>query len=287
MKDSAIFFTVLGLLLFANASLGQEQLRPFPQNVNIHEFTSCHCRDTIEIKQTIRDIDFEGNEQSDEYSKFTFADLNGDGTCEILHYFSSEIRGWPYDFLAIYMLKDTIVRIGDFPSFLLSFAESDGKFLQINYGNIGGHKTNPIYYNSVWRFDGKRYVPFYSPNMTRGEFKNKGIAAYKKKNFEEAYICFNNALLMPYHGENQKLESANDVAITLIKLNRFDEVQPLLSKYIKAHSNNDAKAAAYYNLGLAMEKLNDNKEAIKYFEMSCKIKETNACKKKIEEIKIR
>ncbi|MDR0710900.1 MAG: hypothetical protein LBF67_00945 [Prevotellaceae bacterium] len=80
------------------------------------------------------------------YSYFTFADLNGDGVCEILHYFPSRIRGWPYDYLTIYMIKETqLTKIGDIPSFLLNFAESDGQFLQLNLGVSGGHKTNPIY----------------------------------------------------------------------------------------------------------------------------------------------
>ncbi|MDR0711822.1 MAG: hypothetical protein LBF67_05715 [Prevotellaceae bacterium] len=123
--------------------------------------------------------------------------------------------------------------------------------------------------------------------MTKGELKAKGLAAYKSKKYETAYLCFNNALLMPHYSYGDKLQSANDVAITLIKLNRCDEVQPLLLQHINEQSSDNAKAAAYYNIGLAMEKLNNDKEAMVNFETSCKLKETSACKAKIIEVESR
>lgn len=293
VKNTATICAFFGLLAFVNNAFGQEEIKLFPQNVDIREFTGCRCHDdTLKIKQIVRVKDGfmeEGDEYRNmdinkEYSLFTFADLNGDGVCEILHYFSSSIRGWPYDYVTIYMIKDTLTKIEDVPSLHLNFAESDGQFLQINLGIIEGHKTNPIYYNLVLRFDGKEYSTFYAPAMTKGELKAKGLAAYKSKKYEKAYIYFNNALLTPHHSYSDCLQSANDVAITLIKLNRFDEVQPLLLKYIVEQSDDSAKAAAYYNIGLAMEKLNNDKEAIVNFEKSCKLKETSACKEKIVEI---
>jgi tetratricopeptide (TPR) repeat protein len=290
-KRAATICACFWLSAFASNAFGQEEIKPFPQNVDIRKFTNCRCHDdTIKIKQTVwyRYMEEEDDKYPNrDYSLFRFADLNGDGVCEILHYFSSSLRGWPYDYLTIYMMKDTLTKIGDFPSFLLNFAESDGHFLQINSGTIGGHKTNPIYYNSVLRFNGKEYSLFYDPSMTKGEFSAKGLAAYKSKNYKKAYIYFNNALLTPHHSYGEKLQSANDVAIALIKLNRFDEVQPLLLPYIGEQSSSNANAAAYYNIGLAMEKLNNDKEAIVNFIKSCKLKETDACKAKIMEVESR
>jgi tetratricopeptide (TPR) repeat protein len=279
-------FTALCCFLFVSSIFGQEKTELFPQNINLENYTQCKCSDTTAIKQKIDEIDFEGERYSYDYSQFKFVDINNNGICEVLHYFSSGLRGWPYDYLTIYIIGDTLNKIGDFPSFLY-FAESDGHYLQLNYGYIEGHKTNPIYYNSVWRFNGEEYAPYYCPHMTKGEFKTQGTIAYKNKKYEKAYIYFNNALLTPHHSENQLLESANDVAITLIKLNRADEVQPLLLKYLDYYSENDTKASAYYNIGLAMEKLHNDETALINFEKSCKYKKTEACKTKIKEIENR
>ena len=277
----SFFFLSIGILFSQ-----EKQLELFPQNVDISDYTNCICNDTINIKQIIKNKDIYENEKlSYDDSKFTFADINDDGVCEILHYFSSGVRGWPYDYLTIYMFLDTLNKIGEFSSFLLNFAESDGEFLQINYGKISGHKTNPIYYNSVWRFNGKEYAPSYSPNLNKGEFKSKGLNAYKNKMYEDAYIYFKNVLAIPHHSPAQLLESANDVAITLIKLNRYDEVQPLLEKYIKDATNENVIASAYYNIGLAMEKLGNKKSAYLNFKKSCDLNETNACKTKLLELK--
>jgi tetratricopeptide (TPR) repeat protein len=280
-------FTSLCCLLFVSGIFGQEKTELFPQNINIENYTQCKCSDTTNIKKKIEEIDFEEERYSYDYSKFMFVDINNNGICEVLHYFSSGLRGWPHDYLTINVVGvgDTLNKIGDFASFLLYFAESDGHYLQINYGGFEGHKTNPIYYNSVWRFNGEEYAPYYHPHMTKGEFKTQGAIAYKNKDYEKAYIYFNNALLT--YSETKLLESANDVAITLIKLNRADEVHPLLLKYLDYYSENGTKAAAYYNIGLAMEKLHNYKVALTNYEQSCKYKETNACKAKIKEIQSR
>lgn len=265
----------------------QDSIKHFPDKVNLKEFKKCTSRiDTPRVKKKIFDKDFSGYKASYDYSRFKFIDLNKDGACEVLHYFSSALRGWPHDFLTIYIMEDTLFKkIGDFPSFLLSFAESDGEYLQINYGYIKGHKTNPIYYNSVYRFNGNEYSQYYSPNMTIGEFQNIGLDAYKKGNYQKAYICFKNALLTHHHNKDELLKSANDVAITLIKLNRFKEVRPLLRKYIKNCNDNKYLAAAYYNIGLAMENLNNFNKALENFKKSCEYRETNACRTKINKYK--
>lgn len=253
----------------------------FPQNVNIDDYVTCQCNyDTTQIKSVIDSLDF-GDERYDyDYSYFRFVDLNNDGACEILHYFSNSLRGWPYDFMAIYMFENALKKIGDFWS-SLNWAESDGRFLQINSRSIGGHKTNPIYYNSVWRFDGVEYTLFYKPDMTKGDFQQCGNIAYKNKQYEEAYTCFNNALLTPHYSDDQLLASANDVAITLIQLNRSEEVETLLKKYLENCFDNKVKAAAYYNIGLAKEKMNYYDEALVNFTQSCKLNETKACREKI------
>jgi tetratricopeptide (TPR) repeat protein len=284
---------ILTTLLIAFHFLGlcQETIKLFPKNINIDEYIIDNCYiDTVKIKEQIIEKDFfgeYGNYTSD-FSSFKIVDLNNDGNCEFLHYYSSSVFGWPYDFLSIYKVTETsITKIFDMPNFLLQFAEPHNDYLQINYGYLEGHKTNPIYFNSVWRFDGYKYSTYYSPHLTKGEFKEAGLTAFKNKDYHKALIHFNNALLTPHHSQNANdlLLSANDVAITLIRLDKFDEVIPLLSNYSEKASDNNAKAAAYYNIGLALENLNDIEKALQYFEMSCKHRETNACNSKIKKYK--
>lgn len=271
----------------SEATAQDKPLMQFPKNVAINNYRHCDSPiDTAMLLKKVQKLDFEDQQdyQGKNYSRIVLADLNGDGTCEVLHYFSSSLRGWPYDFLTIYQLNQNaeLRIIGDFPSFLLSFAEPDGQYLQINMGYIGGHKTNPIYYNSVLRHNGSEYVDYYSPGKTKEYFRESGLEAFRAKRYETAYTNFWNAYITPHHGDTDRLHDANNVAITLIKLRQCEKAKRLLLPIInepKTFSPQE-RAAAYFNLGLCEESDGDYKEALDYFSKSCDYKETSACVKK-------
>lgn len=275
------------ILLQTKSNLVCQELKKFPDDVDISDFTECVCTfDSLKIKKKIIEEDFEGYRAKYDSSKLIFADLNADTECEILHYFTSSMRGWPFYYLSIYKVeKDLPIKIGNFPSYLLKFAESDGEYLQINNGGFDGPKTNPIYYNSVFRYNGKAYALYYAPHKTKEEFRRDGHFAYQKGDYETAYINFFNALQIPHHSITQQLLDVNNVAITLIKLEKSEQVEPLVNRYLKycrAGCDKSDLAAAYFNLGLAKEKLNDTKTALLYFKKSCASKETTACIEKIK-----
>jgi len=176
-------FTLTILLFLISICKGQDKLELFPKSIETKDYSDCKCEiDTIKLKEIVLENDFAGYKADYDYSRFTNIDLNNDGICEIAHYFSSSVRGWPHDYVTIYRnFNGNIEKIGDFASFLFSFAESDGNYLRINCGSIGGHKTNPIYYNSVYGFNGEKYDLIYSPGKTKGEFREAGLKAYRPK----------------------------------------------------------------------------------------------------------
>jgi len=267
-------------------SFGQKNER-FPNNIDVSdlETTKCQCSlDLSYVKRVTDSLDFQGYRESYDSSKIRYVDLNFDGESEVLHFFTSSMRGWPYDFLSIYQIsKDkTLKKIGDFSSFLLSFAESDGNYLQINKGSIQGLKTNPIYYNTVYRYDGKEYAPYYSPNKTKGEFEETGLLFYKQKDFQKALTNFQNALLTPHHMPDFLLHDANNVAITMIKLGEYENAETLLNKYITLCQDNKELGAAYYNLGLASENLKQYDTARMYFKKSWDYNKTIGCEEKLK-----
>lgn len=278
------FFNLLFQLAFIGTSLSQSIILEFPQNVDINNYKRCtHDFDTTEIKKSIAEIDFEMGQLDYDYSRVELVDINKDGKCEIFHYFSSGVRGWPHDFLTVYIDQNKkLTKIFDGSSYFVTFAESNDKYLQINYIGFDGHKTNPTYKNAVWRFDGHEYKPHYSPNLTKGEFKSKGLEFYKANNYMEALICFKNVMVFPHISDNELLASANDVAITLIKLKQLNKVEPYLLRYISKAKNKKLLASSYYNIGLAKEMGNSLDEAVEHFKRSNKYNPTNAAMAKIK-----
>ena len=277
---------LLIILIFSSLlNFGQEGVQLFPDNININNFKNCSYQlDTITLKASIikKDFGVDGKLSYDK-SQFKFLDINNDKKCEIFHYFSTGLRGWPHDFLTIYILDENshLHKIADLGSYFTSFAVSDGQFLQINHISFKGSATNPIYYNSVLRYNGKEYKQYYSPDLTAGQFKNKGLQAYRQKDFETAYICFKNVLIFPHSTEDKYLQSLNDVAITLIKLKRYGEVEPLLLKTLKTAKNKSVKASAYYNIGLAKEFKKDLETALWYYKKSFEHKASKTAQDKI------
>ncbi|SMO94665.1 hypothetical protein SAMN06265379_1243 [Saccharicrinis carchari] len=281
---SLLLLVIFGLI--ANSVFAQVELELFPKNIKIDNYKHCLCKfDTVNIKAEIIKEDFgENGKLSYDYSRFKFVDLNSDNKCEVIHYFSSGVRGWPHDFITIYSIneKSSIHKIFDQGSFLVSFAESDGNFVQITNTYFKGHKTNPIYYIETWKIIGDKYRKYYSPELTKGEFKEKGLKAYRSKKYEEAFICFSNVLHFPHNTSNAYLNSLNDLAITLIKLRRYEEVESLYKNTIEKSSDMKSLASANFNIGLAKEKEGKKAAAISYFKKSLKQHWTKAAEEKVK-----
>jgi tetratricopeptide (TPR) repeat protein len=72
------------------------------------------------------------------------------------------------------------------------------------------------------------------------------------------------------------------VAITLIKLDRSNQVEDFLKPYIFKASDQDILANSYYNLGLAKELIDDLDEAKEYFQKSNQLNQTKAAQDKIK-----
>lgn len=277
--------TLIIPFLFQVLFVFSQTINRFPNNINISDFESCSCSlDSGYVHFTVADIDFGDYRMSYDISTIKLADINFDNSCEVIHIFSSSARGWPHDYISIYQIEQdsSISKIGDFPGYLLSFAESDGKYLQINLGSIKGSKTNPIYYNTVYRYDGQKYNVYYSPQLTKEDFRQAGLRAYNKSYYDSASVYFQNALLTPHHVDSDILHDANNLAISLIQLGQAEKVIPLLDKYIPNCKDKNELAAAYYNLGLANEQLGRVEKARSSFELACKYKRTSACEKKLK-----
>ena len=259
----------------------------FPQNVDLDNYKRCtYSFDTVSIKRSISEIDFEGEKMHYDYSRIELVDINDDGVCEVLHFFSSGVRGWPYDFMTIYQVKSNqLTKIFDGGSYFVEFAEPEDKWLQINYTVMEGHKTNPIYKNSVWKYEYDKYKPYYSSEMTKGGMKEKGLEHYHSGDFANALIYFKNVLVFPHTSNDKLLNSANDVAITLIKLKKFREVEPFLMPYFSGTTDKGVLASSYFNLGLAKEFDNDFASAIKYYEQSYHYNPILPTKSKIDSLR--
>jgi tetratricopeptide (TPR) repeat protein len=264
--------------------LAQEPMAPFPVKISLDNFKDCqYPQDTTSLHETITNLDFQYGKKPYDYSRFEYIDINQDGECEVFHYFSSGVRGWPHDFLTVYdLVNSNLIKLFDGSSYFSSFAESDGKYLQINYIEFDGHKTNPIYKNTVWKFDGEKYSPSYSPDFTKGQMKSAGLKSYQNQDYSTALVYFKNVLIMPHNSEDELLASANDVAITLIKLDRSNQVEDFLKPYIFKASDQDILANSYYNLGLAKELIDDLDEAKEYFQKSNQLNQTKAAQDKIK-----
>jgi hypothetical protein len=179
--------------------LAQEPMAPFPVKISLDNFKDCqYPQDTTSLHETITNLDFQYGKKPYDYSRFEYIDINQDGECEVFHYFSSGVRGWPHDFLTVYdLVNSNLIKLFDGSSYFSSFAESDGKYLQINYIEFDGHKTNPIYKNTVWKFDGEKYSPSYSPDFTKGQMKSAGLKSYQNQDYSTALVYFKNVLIMP------------------------------------------------------------------------------------------
>lgn len=125
--------------------------------------------------------------------------------------------------------------------------------------------------------------------MTRGQYRKEGLKYYRAKNYERTAKYFWNSLRLPHHSFTDKLFDANDLAITWIKMEKYNKAIDLLQDHLQQfehdYYNSKKIGPTYYNLGLAFELLNKPKKAYKNYKLSCKYNPTDACRTKIKALK--
>ncbi|MGB3183432.1 MAG: tetratricopeptide repeat protein [Cyclobacteriaceae bacterium] len=279
------------LLISFTSEARQSDMLAYPMVVNLDDFSSCEePADSSELVEQIKNADLteERSYKEGEYSRIKMVDLNGDGKCEILHYFSNNTEGGPYDFFTIYRLKGNgLVKIGDFPGFLVSFGEAADKsnWLPINAGYTAGTEDDPVYYNSVYTYNGTEYTMAFDPKQTYSQFREKGLEAYEQENYELAKVCFQNAYVSPHHAREDILYDANNLSMVLINLDRAEEAYSLLQPMVEDNTVAYPKtelADAWYNLGLMAENKGNNEEALACYERACRYQESAACSEKVK-----
>lgn len=285
-----LLFGIIFSVIIQDTFARQSEMLAYPMVISLDNYSSCNkLPDSVRLIKKIKELDLveEKDFKEGQYSRIRTVDLNSDGKCEILHYFSSSEKGWPYDFFTIYRQRGSdLVKIGDFPGFLVSFGESGdkGDWLQVNAGYIAESEEDPAYYNAVYKFDGKKYSLHFDPKKTYSEFRSKGMMAMEEENFEQARICFQNAFISPHHSRDDMLHDANNLSMVLLKLDLMEEAHALLQPMVEDNTiayPKDELANAWYNLGEIAEIKGESEEALACYKRACRYQESSACSDKI------
>jgi len=280
-----LIFILLSFLSFVQNGFGQSELYVFPNKLLPEDTCKLDINKyhNIIIKKELGDeIDIIKLDNS-ELKK---VDLNGDGKCEILHFFSSLYFG-NYPLISIYLFDelDSLVNIGTFLNSDFTFAEPDSNcFCQVINGYYEGEKTNPIHYSRVYRYDGKRYVEYKNPHITKNTYRELGLKFYKERKYRLASTYFHNVLSLPYSTMSKTLDVCN-LSIVWIKLTQYEKAIKLIEEYLNSLSIGQNKreelSCLYFNLGLAYEYLGEKLLALKNYKLSCFHKQQPDCSSKI------
>lgn len=265
---------LIQLVFFVKVSFGQDKPILIPNEIEI-KYGQCDSN-SVYIAELLDSVKNEGFQSGSEFyhDNVITADINNDGKCEyILRYYN----GSAYTVQEIYLvnnhkLKKIFEVWGGF-----SWREYDQSgYPQILLSYYDGHKTNPIWKYKVLRFDGEKYKDFYSPDLTYGATQNKGLIAYKNKDYKNAEIYFRNIITV-FGGAPVDI---NNLAITLIKQGNLDEAENLLKSELKKRKQPDT----YYNLSLIYKERHDYKKELDCLVNSNKLKYSKYKLKRISEL---
>ena len=210
-------------------------------------------------------------------------DLNNDGICEL--FVPDEPcfgNGGPFYHLFEWR-NGKLKLIGAVnPAFWL--AKKYNGYAQILYPSYFGHRTNPGNTVAVQRYDGKRYQFLPVPEISYCGYGDLGMKYYKNHDYLKAEIYYLNLYRMK---REEDIHSANDLAVTWIKLQKYGQAEILLKKHIEASADAKGSAAAYFNLGLIYETTNKREDALSAFTASNALSPTAARQKKVDELRRR
>lgn len=280
--------TILFFLFIFNTNLGISQdIYVYPNIVNINTIKKCSNQDIIENKL----IDSIKRELDSPYKgiiEIKKVDLNNDSICEIIILYQDREAYPNYTPTKIFEIRNNCAReIGFFFWENISFAEKDKEFLQILSKNYEGHKTNPVWYLDVFCFDGKSYKPLNIPHFTIGQYRDLGLKAFQRKEYETAEKYYLNAYRMSKILQENQILDANNLALVWIKLKKLDKAKSLLLETISnlkdGYYNEKELAPIYFNLGLIAETEKKYKEALELYRKSNSYESSNA---RLEKIKL-
>ena len=206
MRHSFPFFILLFVLLNSVFGQSEDDTYFFPKPIKL-ESLKCNSLTKFELDSfqniLIKELDilYAGSLELIEVN------IDNDPECELIHFYYDRVAFPNYNLADIYEIneKRELILIGSFLKENFTFAESDGNYLQILSEYFKGHKTNPIYFLKVFRFNGNEYEVYKEPQITRNEYTKFGLKAYKEKDYGLAKKYFQNAVIMPHHNESDKL----------------------------------------------------------------------------------
>lgn len=255
---------------------GQDSIMIVPQKIDLNYN---HCDSTSKyVSDLLAKVKSWGYQTESEFYKDNVmsVDFDNDGICEyILKYYD----GGANIIEEFYVVKNNELKnIGTFWEHSYSWLERFDDYPQLLVIYYDGEKTNPIWKFSVLRYNGDKYVIYYSPDLTYGGLQDLGHKYYKQKNYKLAEICYRNVLTV-YSNSNSI--DVNNLAVSLIKQNKDDEAEILLLKELSERKSADT----FYNLSLVYKDKGDVKNELKYLVESNQLVQSDFKTKRINELK--
>ncbi|HOH74665.1 MAG TPA: hypothetical protein PKW38_02680 [Paludibacteraceae bacterium] len=270
---------VLNLIIISSIIVkGQESIMIVPPKIELNynhcDSASTYISDLLDkVKSWEYQTDFKFYKDN-----VISVDLNNDGICEyILKYYD----GGANIIEEFYEVKNNELKIiGTFREHSYSWLERFNNYPQLLVIYYDGEKTNPIWKFSILRYNGEKYVVYYSPDLTYGRLQNLGLKYYKQKKFKLAEICFRNVLTV-YSNSNSI--DINNLALSLIRQNKNDEAEDLLLKELTGRITADT----FYNLSLVYKNKGDVENELNYLTKSNNLVESDFKTKRIKYLKLK
>ncbi len=270
---------VLNLIIISSIIVkGQDSIMIVPPKI---ELNYSHCDSASKyISELLDKVKSCGYQTDSEFynDNVISVDLNNDGICEyILKYYD----GGANIIEEFYEVKNNELKIiGTFREHSYSWLERFNNYPQLLVIYYDGEKTNPIWKFSILRYNGEKYVVYYSPDLTYGRLQNLGLKYYKQKKFKLAEICFRNVLTV-YSNSNSI--DINNLALSLIRQNKNDEAEDLLLKELTGRKTADT----FYNLSLVYKNKGDVENELNYLTKSNNLVESDFKTKRIKYLKLK
>ncbi len=270
---------VLNLIIISSIIVkGQESIMIVPPKIELNynhcDSASTYISDLLDkVKSWEYQTDFKFYKDN-----VISVDLNNDGICEyILKYYD----GGANIIEEFYEVKNNELKIiGTFREHSYSWLERFNNYPQLLVIYYDGEKTNPIWKFSILRYNGEKYVVYYSPDLTYGRLQKLGLKYYKQKKIKLAEICFRNVLTV-YSNSNSI--DINNLALSLIRQNKNDEAEDLLLKELTGRKTADT----FYNLSLVYKNKGDVENELNYLTKSNNLVEYDFKTKRIKYLKLK
>jgi len=237
-------------------------------------------------------------------TKVTPVDLNSDNVCEYFITYDWGRRCTPVTEIATYS-KKTIKSIGEFKGGPIeAFGTKRNKYVRLINYTWGGHRTAMIFTTNVLYYNGENYICEFCKDNSHGGYIDLARKAYDQGNYDMAEVLYWNAYAM--NGE-RKISDANNLALARIKNKKYKSAIKLLSKYLRYNNKkiieterypcyfkncipskqkiNKLQSSAYYNRGIAYEKLGNITKAISDFKASLNKRDNKSIKARVIKLK--